>query len=239
MFFNSVFSGIKILTYWEVYVACLEFLGISMVPLVVSGIFMSKFKSTEGKIGCLSFLILPFTLSGAVVVMMLSLSPIIFGFGEEAFWRFPLIIISMFPWSFFKLLFFIIISCLVFALIPIIGKMPSMHIILIGCISLAYSLETILRFHSLGTILNSMPNTVQEHIIYFPGFLFSIFLLIIGGIFSLLGMMVSNITVTWIEDRWNTGGVAEFVMSPVVAIFGFIPVFIYGAWLGAQVTGKF
>jgi len=237
MFFNTVFAGLKVLTYWETYLASLEFLAISMIPLFISGLFMSKFKKAEGPIGCLSLLILPLALSGAVIVMILSLSPIIFGFGEEAFWRFPLIIISMFPWSFFKLLFIMIVSCFLFATIPIVGKMPSMHFILIGCISLAYALETTLRFHSLGVIINNVPDVVQKDIIYFPGFLFSAFLLIIGGLFSWLGMIASSVVVAWIEERWNTGGVADLVITPIVAIFGFIPVFMYGAWLGAQVTG--
>ncbi len=34
-------------------------------------------------------------------------------------------------------------------------------------------------------------------------------------------------------------GLGQLIMFPIGAIFGFIPVFMYGAWLGAQVRGGF
>ena len=50
---------------------------------------------------------------------------------------------------------------------------------------------------------------------------------------SWIGMMVCTLlgTVIGMDDQ----GVGVLVMPWIGAIFGFIPVFMYGAWLGAQI----
>lgn len=52
-----------------------------------------------------------------------------------------------------------------------------------------------------------------------------------------VGMMVAALAVTALELAQE--GIGQIVMFPIAAIFGFIPVFMYGAWLGAQVRGGF
>ena len=77
----------------------------------------------------------------------------------------------------------------------------------------------------------------MERVDFLPGFWFSVGLIVIGGIMSWIGMMVAAFTVTALELAQD--GIGQIIMLPVSAIFGFIPVFMYGAWLGAQVRGGF
>ena len=42
MFWDSVLAGLKVLTYWEIYVAGLEYLGIFLIPLALVGFVMEK-----------------------------------------------------------------------------------------------------------------------------------------------------------------------------------------------------
>ena len=70
-----------------------------------------------------------------------------------------------------------------------------------------------------------------------PGFWFSVGLLVIGGLMSWIGLMVSALVAAAFEQA--SEGLGQLLMFPVAAIFGFVPVFIYGAWLGAQLKGGF
>jgi len=87
-------------------------------------------------------------------------------------------------------------------------------------------------------ILDSMnPGIVKGRVDFVPGFWFSAGLLVVGGVMSWVGMMVAALIATALEMAEE--GIGQLLMFPIGAIFGFIPVFMYGAWLGAQVRGGF
>lgn len=228
MFWDSVIAGLKVLTYWETYVAGLEYLAIFFVPMIVMGMVMQKNESAGALAGCLSMLLMPVVQVAAMAVMVLTLAPIIFGFAEDAAWSFPWQLITMAPGAFFKLVGVLVVAAIILAFIPILGQLQSLQTLVLGGIALMFVL---------GILDSVNPGIVKDRVDFIPGFWFSVGLIVIGGIMSWVGMMVAALAVTALELAQE--GIGQIVMFPIAAIFGFIPVFMYGAWLGAQVRGGF
>jgi len=78
------------------------------------------------------------------------------------------------------------------------------------------------------------PSIVEANIDYFPGFWFLVGLLVISGVMSWLGMLAAAFLTIPLEIVG--ADISELIMFPIGAVLGFIPVFIYGAWLGAQLN---
>jgi len=228
MFWDSVLAGLKALSYWEIFVAGLEYLAIFFIPILIVGMLMEKSEGAIGYAGCLSIIFFPVLQSAALAVMMLTIAPIIFGFAEDAAWSFPWQLIALEPWLFCKLVGILLVAAIVLAFMPILGSLQSLHTLVLGGISLIFVLS----------LLDSVnPGVVMGQVDFLPGFWFSVGLIVIGGVMSWVGMMVAALAATTLEFAQE--GVGQIIMSPIAAIFGFLPVFMYGAWLGAQVRGGF
>ncbi len=76
---------------------------------------------------------------------------------------------------------------------------------------------------------------VKAQVDILPGFWFVVGLLVVGGIMAGIGMMVATLLGGLLGMA--SEGIGVLVMFPIASVFGFIPVFIYGAWLGAQLSG--
>ena len=81
------------------------------------------------------------------------------------------------------------------------------------------------------------PGQIKGQVDFTPGIWFSLGLIVIGGIMSWVGVMIASAILTGIDMAVE--GLGQLIVMPIGAIFGFIPVFMYGAWLGAQVKGGF
>ena len=228
MFWDSVLVGLKVLTYWETYVAGLEYLAIFIIPMAMVGMIMEKSERGGPTAGCLSILLLPVLQVGAMAVFVLTLAPIILGFAERAAWSLPWKLLTMAPGAFFKLGGVLLVSAIVLAFIPILGRLNSLQTLVLGGISLVFVL---------GILDSVNPGTIEGRVDFIPRFWFSVGLLVVGGAVSWVGMMVAAFMATGLEIAKE--GIGQPIMFPVGAIFGFIPVFIYGAWLGAQLRGGF
>jgi hypothetical protein len=222
MFWTSVLAGIKVLTYWETYVAGLEYLAICMLPMVLIGLVAEKGDERGGAaVGCLSVLVLPVFQVAAMAVFVLTLAPIIFGFAEDATWSFPWKILILAPGAFFKLVGVLVVAAIILAFIPLLGQLHSLRTLVLGGIALIFVLS----------ILESVtPGIASKRVDIIPGFWFALGFLVIGSLMSCIGMMMSALVAT---------AFGQLSMVPVYSILGFLPVFMYGAWLGAQVKGGF
>ena len=228
MFWDSVIAGLKVLTFWEAYAAGFEYMAIFFAPIIIVGMIMEKNEGSGVLAGCLTMLLMPVVRVAAMAVMILTLAPIIFGFGEDAAWGFPWQLMAMAPGAFFKLVGVLVIASIALAFMPILGQLQSLQTLVLGGTALIFVL---------GIFDSVSPGVVMERVDFLPGFWFSVGLIVIGGIMSWIGMMVAAFTVTALELAQD--GIGQIIMLPVSAIFGFIPVFMYGAWLGAQVRGGF
>ena len=228
MFWDSVLAGLKVLTYWETYVAGLEYLAITYVPMAIVGMIIEKSESGGTAVGCLSMPFLYVLQVAATTVFILTLAPIIFGFTENAAWSFPWIMLTMAPGAFFILVGVLLVVSVVLSFIPILGRLESLNTLVLGGLALAFVL---------GTLDSVKPGFVLGHVDFIPGLWFTVGLLVIGGIATLVGRIVVALIATGLDMAKE--GIGLLLMFPIGAIFGFIPVFIYGAWLGAQVKGGF
>ena len=223
MFWNSVVSGLGVLAYWQTYAAGLLFLLLSMGPMFLIGMGMEKAGRTGGAIGCLSMLVLPFFQTFALVVFVLSLAPIILGLSNDAAWSFPWLLAGESPWQMTKFVGKLLIAAVVLAIIPLIGRIQPLHTLLLGGIALA----------SVVGILETMnPSIAAKTISLWPGFWFIAGLLVLGAAMAWIGMMAAAFFMSIIEAEFK--GIGHLLALPLTAVFGFIPLFIYGAWLGAQ-----
>jgi len=236
MFWYSVVAGLKVLTYWQTYVAGLEYLAIFFIPIAFAGMLMQRGESASGvagrvagcSVGCFSMLLMPILQIAAMVIFTLTLSPIIFGFAEDADWTFPWKVITLAPLTFLKLVGALLIVSFGMAFLPLLGRAQSLQTLVLGGIALMFVL---------GLLEAINPGGFLGHIEFIPDFWFVVGLLVIGGLISWIGTLVAAVVASPIEMVGEGLG-ALFVM-PIAAIFGFVPMFIYGAWLGAQVTGGF
>ncbi len=86
---------------------------------------------------------------------------------------------------------------------------------------------------ALGIVNETYSGVVIDHVDLIPDFWSSVGLITIGGIISWIALILVAliIEITGMVDE-NMG---QLLMMPIPAILGFIPVFMYGEWLGAQV----
>jgi len=226
MFWDSVTGGIGVLFYWETYVAALEYLTIYFIPIFIMGYF---FMRNEDNImaGCLGILLLSLIQVAATAIFIFTLFPIILGISDDAFWSFPWRMIYLSPIGFLKIVGFMALAGIITAFIPIVGRLNSLSTLIVGGVGLAFVIDIIDVVY---------PNVIPTNIDFIPGFWFIVGLLIIGGLVSLIGFMVTALILTAIKLDES---IAQIWLIPIGAIFGFIPVFMYGAWLGAQIKGSF
>lgn len=224
MFWDSVFGGLKVLSYWETYVAGVEYLAIFFIPMIITGTIMEKSQNSGWLIGCLSMLFMPVFQVAAMAVMILSISPIIFGLSDDAAWSLPWILVTMAPGLFFKLVVTLVIASIVLAFIPILSRFQSLQTMVLGGIVLMFVL---------GIVNETYPGVVIDHVDLIPDFWFSVGLITIGGIMAWIALILVAliIEITGMAEE----SIGQLLMAPIPAILGFIPVFMYGAWLGAQI----
>jgi len=161
MFWNSVLAGLKVLTYWEIYIAGLMYLAIFFIPLIIAGMFMERNEGAGILVGCLGMLLMPVLQVAAMAVMILTIAPIIFGFAEDAVWSFPWQLITMAPGVFFRLVGVLVIAAVVMAFIPILGQLQSLQTLVLGGITLMFVL---------GFLDSIEPGSVIEQVNFIPGF---------------------------------------------------------------------
>lgn len=223
MFLESVLNGLSVLTYWQVYLAGLIYSVVIVLPLFLIGLSMSKFEP----LGCITFLIDPFFRALATIIFIFTLFPIILGLADKAVWSFPWIILINDPWYMIKFAFFLVVLSFLLAFIPIIGQFQSVHALLLGSTCLIYVIKIL---HLIE------PNFEISRLSFFPGYIYVIGFLIISGIASYLAMIVSAFILASSKTLENF---SEIISIPVGAAFGFIPVFIYGAWIGIQIKNLY
>ncbi len=223
MFWDAVVGGLRMFTHWQTYVAIVEFLLISWIPMVIIGFAMESGGRAGGLIGCLSMLVLPLLQTFAIAVFVLTLGPIILGLSKEAAWSFPWVLAMDDWWVTVKFIASLFFAALVLAFIPFIGKMHSFTMLIIGAVALMIVL---------GLVNRAQNGIVDQKVHFWPGFWFALGLFVVGALLGWLGMLVAAMVGTIPESIWP--GTGTLLAVPIGAIFGFLPLFIYGAWLAAQ-----
>lgn len=224
MFWESVGAGFKMYAHWQTYAAGLIYVVLSLGPPLLLGSLATRSEQASGVVGCFLLVVRPFFQVFSLFIFVLTLSPIIFGTGDGAAWSLPWILAAAAPWAITKFIGLLLLGAFALNFIPIIGSLDSLHILFLG------SLALILVIVLMGSYKVDFDTT---RMVLWPGFWFVIGLLVVGSVMAWIGAIVAASAVVFVEAKFE--GTGQLIFLPVAAVFGFIPVFIYGAWLGSQI----
>ena len=268
MFWDSVQGGLKVLTYWETYVAAFIYQFVSLyLPMIVGLARMKKRGMATDDWSPIAGAILLMRKSGAIleaatdpdmnpgrnkrlliillleliatVIFMLTLTPIILGVGGDAAWFTPWnLLATNFVFFLFCIAAMVIIA-VVIGLLPYLGGIYSVHLFVYGCASvmlisanLHYASPDL--FNGIGQLQSFLRNADFYPFLYLIGFYISgVVIFYIGttlsiGLISLIQTIVFN-------GMTNKSAFEDILLlSPFMPVLQFIPVFMYGAYIGNQ-----
>jgi hypothetical protein len=225
MFWGAVVNGLKVLLHWQTYVVAVMYIIISFLPVIALMVAGNKSDDLMAKGGCLVMLIQPLFQALAVLISVCTLFPIMLGRSEAA-WSLPWLLIMNEPGRTLILLVIMLVISIIGAFIPILGRANSFIMFIMGGVVVAF---LTLAIHKMN------PELGINNMVIIPGFFTIIGIVLVSGIASWLGMLASAAVVTLLfrgkED------ISQIIMVPLGSVFGFIPVFIYAAWIGLQIKG--
>lgn len=219
MFWDSLFTGLKVLSYWETYVAGLMYLVIAFSPILLF--------SDRSAGGCLAMLLVSILKVFGLCVVVLTLSPILLGLSSDAAWSFPWLLLFQEPVFMLKLVGSLIILAFVLPIIPVVGDSPGLYELVAGAIVLAVVASNIDRHN---------PDLHIRAIQIVPDFWFGVKVLISSAVILYLGLGIVGGLLGGFTGQTK---ISEVIWIPVFAsVFGLLPVFIYGGWLALQIKAQ-
>jgi len=221
MFWDSVYSAFRVMIHWETHFVVLEYLLLMLTPVIILFLVLKKRHALSTQY--FRKLFLPLIEAIAIAVSVLTLFPIILGVGESVAWNFPLRIMQLSPGGFLALIGSLIILAYLIDVIPMLRKLRSVKTLVLGGVCLIF----------VRIFLNLINPVIDIELMdLVPGFWFICGIIIISGVLAKLGYFVFESFVNVLGSKFNLREeVAELLILPVIATLGFLPVFVYGAWL--------
>lgn len=224
MFWKSLISSLSVLAHWQTYVAAFFFIILSKGGTQL----LEHFRIGDAWLGKIASyfvlaLVAQFIQTFATIVFVLTMSPIVLQLSGGAAWALPWAFTMNTPGAIAILTGVLVVLGFLLQLVPILGQLKSMHTFLRGSIVLASVVSLLVRQN---------PELAPDRITYWPGFWFVVGLLIISSVLAWLATSLASVLSMRLNDKAQ--GMVEFVALAIAAPFWFFPVFIYGAWLGAQ-----
>lgn len=225
MFWQSVLNGLSCSLHWETYVVALICFIISSLPVL--WMVVSKDNSEERMLkgGCAILLLQPLVYSLTVFIAVCTLFPFMLG-GTEAAWALPWALLISEPGRTLIVFGVMVVLSFLGSFIPILGQSNSFLMFI--------SWGVVVIFLTLLLDV-SEPGLNIEYIRLVPDFLTIVGIVIVSGIASLLGTLAASWLATSIFKEKEH--IAYLIVIPLNFVFGLIPVFIYGAWIGLQIRG--
>jgi len=221
VFWDYVYSALKVMTHWEIYLVVLMYLFLMLTPIILTFFILKKRHAL-----CPRFfrkLFFPIVEAIAIAVAVLTVFPIILGLGDDALWGFPVRVMQLSPGGFLGLLGTLIVLAYIIDVIPRLRKLQSFKTLILGGVSLMF-VQIFL------SIIN--PIVEIELMSFVPGFWFICGIILISGVLSKLGHFIFVSSARVIGNKFDVREeVAELLILPIITTLGFLPVFIYGAWL--------
>lgn len=215
-FLDSIVAGVGVFAFWETYVAALEYAAVWMLPAIIFYTIGERSGDSVAT-GCLGMVVLAILQIIAIFIFVVTMGPIVLGLSDDAAWASPWRIMISTPSVFLKVVGILCVTNLVLSMAPFIGRLDSLHTLILSALVL------ILMIESVGA---------NEELHYFPSFGFTAGILVVGGIASFVGAVVSAL-ISGVFDEGEDLGILTVQLTS--GLFGFIPTFIYGSWLGAQI----
>ena len=221
MFLFSLNSALNVMTHWETYLVISVYLFLLLAPSIFIFLILKKKHALQVKY--FRRLFLPILESIAIAVAVLTLFPIIFGMGDDAQWNFPIRAMILSPGGFLGLLGMLIVLAYIMDVIPKLRKLQSIKLFVLGGICLIFA-------RIFMSFINPMIETDLTSFV--PGFWFICGIIAISAVLSKVGHFVFISFTRVMGSKFDLREeVAELLILPIIATMGFLPVFIYGAWL--------
>jgi hypothetical protein len=209
------------MTHWETHFVIFEYLMLMMAPVIIIFLLLKKNHALSTRY--FRKLFLPVLEAIAIAVSVLTLFPIILDVGESVAWNFPLRVMQLSPGGFLSLIGSLIVLAYLIDVIPLLRKLRSVKTLVLGGVCLIF---VRIFLHLINPVIDI------EVMDLVPGFWFICGIIIISGVLAKLGYFVFVSFVSALGTKFDLREeVAELLILPVIATLGFLPVFVYGAWL--------
>lgn len=222
MFWKCTCVGLAILTHWQTYAAALLFLSFSLGSKHLSDALNVSLGKTSVTTRSLSHLVLEFGQVAGITIFVSIMCPIMLGLSMHGAWSLPWSDLES-CWEVARSFAVLLLIGVVLSRVPILGS-PSVFTFVIGAVTLVLTIERLYGRTTVPTV-----RSIQ----LWPGMWFMIALLSIGTALTWLGTMLAVMPSMVMQGRAKRIG--TLLAYPFAAVFGFIPLFIYCAWLGHQI----
>ena len=221
---EAIKDSFNILLHWQFYIIALGYTLLWVFPFLVST-WSEKSNFGNEDSTKQSW---PVTLAESIIHIfattsfIIILAPIILGISGDPNWAYPFTIINRDPYLIFKIIGLFLVLEFFVGILPVVGQYKSAHTLIFGSITLIYYLGDLKRS---GLLQTSNAIHVVPHDLELLGFA----LLCIASTWG--GVLLSALFLSLLFKKkeiftWSSFGFC--------AISGFIPVFVYGAWIGNQ-----
>lgn len=224
MFWEAVLNGFRVFTHWELYAAGMAYVALWLAAPGLQYLITSRWERAAGPSGCLMLFVSAALQTLAMIAFVMVLSPIILGFTHDAAWSLPWQMASHSPWGLFKLVLKLGLATFLCMFIPVVGKWDTLQPTVVGSLALLLLVGQLER-EQFGVVTHGIQSLSAG---FGPAFGF----LILGTACAAGGSMVVEriLSMMRLVPEW-----LQFAVSVVVTlVLGAIPVFMFGAYLGAE-----
>ena len=222
MFWNAVNEGLAMFTHWETWVCIVVWLMVTGLPRLL--VFRAVAGPKESRhIGGIYLMLTPFIQAISMSLLILTLSPLIFGLGDQAAWRFPWSMMVDAPGPTLKMIVAVFVAWLLSRFTPYLNGIAAYRTCFVGIAALVFGIRLV-------NTSNAVP--VLDRVALWPGYAYALGGLAIGAVV----VLCANRLAAWLGKRAQSepGVPRGTALFGIEGVLGLVPVFIYGAWLGEQ-----
>ncbi|MEP2031084.1 MAG: hypothetical protein ABJI96_20490 [Paracoccaceae bacterium] len=227
MFWDAVQATFVALTHWQVYAAGLEYVIIVFAPLLIAYMLGIRYGSDD-PVKHTSVILVPLFQALGTVFFVYSVAQIALGQAHYSTWRIPFEVAFGSPGKFIILVVLIVAASFLLAIVPIAGQIYALQTLVLSGLALGV----------LFVMADGQDFPQYTEIDWLPSFWFICGIIVVGAIFGTIGValistlpqILSNLT-----GRDMTA-IGVLISIPIASTFGFVPFFIYAAWIGLQIT---
>ena len=229
MFGQAVVRGFLVLSFWETYVAILMYFAIAFIPMMAGAVLAGGVgRAQEKRVGCIRAFFVATAQSIAMTVFVLTLLPILLGTSPDATWGQPWWMLAKSPHVFLQIGWRLWIVAFAISFIPVVGELTSFTNLIVGGAALPVAMKQLaagLDSYAILGGVNPLPDTTM-----IIGFV------LLAGVATVLGRIIhlGTTSATGRTSEDFRGTMATLVQT----VIGLLPVFMYGAWLGMQMTAR-
>lgn len=234
MFWNAFIGALGMLAHWEAYVLGLLYVVVLVIPLLlleavfhrkdIPGIIPYSYRPVHFLLRPIHLLFRPIhcLLQGVAVFCFITvLSPLLLGFGNEAWWLLPVEISVASTRLALGIVLLLTLIGWIFSLIPIVGWLDSWRTLIMGGLCL------VLLYKFLDRVEPGLALEISDPL---PGLSLTIGFFAIGGMMQLFANVL-NMILLRNQLGHRSVDLLDSAATINAEVLGFFPLFMYAAYL--------